>query len=86
MGLEFMDTHTPCISSISELCEQCEDSKNSYTVELEELRRQLRQVGRNHYNPRLSLASREFNMAGSDNNRSSIRQLRPRRVSEENVK
>lgn len=63
----------------SKLCEQCEDSKNSYTVELEELRRQLRQVGRNHYNPRLSLVSREFNMAGSDNNRSSIRQLRPRR-------
>ncbi|KAI5712289.1 hypothetical protein M8J75_007250 [Diaphorina citri] len=75
------------VQRASKLCERCDDSKNSYSVEMEELRRQLRQVGRNHYSPRnesvrSSLVSREFNMTPSPNhsdNRSSVRQLRPRR-------
>ncbi|KAL1465231.1 hypothetical protein WDU94_004818 [Cyamophila willieti] len=78
------------VQKASKLCERCDDSKSAYSVEMEELRRQLRQVGRNHYNPRSeavrnSITSRDFNMREiplsglNDSTRSSVRQLRPRR-------
>uniref|UniRef100_A0A8D8RRT1 Tubulin polyglutamylase TTLL4 n=2 Tax=Cacopsylla melanoneura TaxID=428564 RepID=A0A8D8RRT1_9HEMI len=78
------------VHKASKLCERCDDSKSAYSVEMEELRRQLRQVGRNHYNPRSeavrnSITSRDFNMreipmsGHHDSTRSTVRQLRPRR-------